>query len=278
MEKETPEYLEKLIEQAREAFATETIQNFRVEKYSPKGLIVRSMGLFGFMPNSKFAWRYPELDFFEVVKPHIVGLILKGKISRVNEEPFGMYLEAAGNEFEEAPLSINQKFKGIVLGQKHYAYFVDIGIHFHWKYGSIVKLLPMKVLEEVDENGNLVQFTINPGEILDFVYDWNELIDKPFLRIEGIQHNFQSRKNNYPEKDDIVEGVVKSNDDGPMFCELEGGIICKVLKYRNAYTNDYDGKIKTINNLGPGDKIMIEIQYVSIKKMMVSGIFHTMAE
>lgn len=57
-------------------------------------------------------------------------------------------IHSKGQTFTTPDLQQGHKYKGVVIQKTTYGLFVEIGIHFNWKYGSVVGLLHQSSFRE----------------------------------------------------------------------------------------------------------------------------------
>lgn len=145
-------YLKTLLLPIREAFETQTPVTFRIEAARAKGFSVKVGGLYAYIPYSLFAWHYPEPETWQHVEPYLKGQRMAGMVTKLSDDPISITLSAKMHTFEKAPLVEGMSCSAIVLNIKKYGYFLELGRHFQWKYGSLVGLAHFSDLEGTDYN------------------------------------------------------------------------------------------------------------------------------
>lgn len=117
------------------------ILTFRIVEPKERGFLVKVGGLFAFVSFKHFGWSYPSIEFWKNASNSIVGKIFKGKIHNIKENPISIQIDAKEQKFENPNLEKHSKYRGIILRKTKYGFFVDLGFHFNWKFGSILGLI-----------------------------------------------------------------------------------------------------------------------------------------
>lgn len=136
------EYLQNLFIKLEEIFSKQEVLNFKLIKAVEKGFKIKVGGLYGFVSFAKMPWFYNDYSYWASVAPYLTGLILKGKIFRLDREKFSILVKASSKiSFDLATLNKDQTYKGVVLKEADYGFFMDLGISFSWLKGSLLGLM-----------------------------------------------------------------------------------------------------------------------------------------
>lgn len=139
--KNDKDYLQDLLLNIKEAYKNKTKLTFRIVKPKEKGFLVKVGGLFAFVSFNHFGWSYPSIEFWKNISNSLIGNFFLGKIYQVKENPISIQIDAKEQEFENPNLEKCSKYRGIILRKTNYGFFVDLGLHFNWKCGSILGLI-----------------------------------------------------------------------------------------------------------------------------------------
>jgi len=139
--KNDKDYLQDLLLNIKNAFTNQESVTFRIVEPKEKGFLVKVSGLFAYVSFKHFGWSYPSIEFWENASNSIVGNYFTGKIHNVEENPISIQIDAKEQKFENPNLEKYSKYRGIILRKTKYGFFVDLGIHFNWKCGSILGLI-----------------------------------------------------------------------------------------------------------------------------------------
>ena len=139
--KNDKDYLQDLLLNIKEAYENRRNLTFRIVEPKERGFLVKVGGLFAFVSFKHFGWSYPSIEFWKNASNSIVGKIFKGKIHNIKENPISIQIDAKEQKFENPNLEKHSKYRGIILRKTKYGFFVDLGFHFNWKFGSILGLI-----------------------------------------------------------------------------------------------------------------------------------------
>ena len=135
----------------------EIVSRFRIVDIKKKGFLIRTKGLYAYVPFHRMPWTYPNANCWEAIVSSLKKRTFFGKVFRLDRHPdqpdlFRMYFDATVTKLQEATLSVNEKYTGIVLLKTSYGVFVDIGHHFDWKCGSFTGLLHLSQFSSPEEH------------------------------------------------------------------------------------------------------------------------------
>ena len=143
-------YLQDLLLNIKAAYANQEVLSFKIIGPKEKGFQVKVGGLFAYVSFNHFCWAYPSIDFWRPVSHSLIGMYFRGKVHSIGENPISILLDAKEQKFETPNLENLTKYRGIALQKTKYGVFVDLGIHFNWKFGSILGLVHKTAL--IDES------------------------------------------------------------------------------------------------------------------------------
>lgn len=154
--KNDKDYLQDLLLNIKEAYVNQENLTFRIVKPREKGFTVKIGGLFAYISFKHLGWRYPSIEFWRNASNYLIGSFFTGKIHKVFENPISIRVDAKEQDFGRPNLKKYAKYRGVILQKTKYGLFVDLGLHFDWKFGSILGLLYRSLLvNETDyENAN----------------------------------------------------------------------------------------------------------------------------
>ena len=106
-----------------------------------KGFLVKVYGLQGYLPYDLMPWHYGSLSWWKHISHSFKGKVLNGYIAQLEEDPIKIVLKTKKQSYTTPELQLGYKYKGIIIQKTAYGLFVELGIHYDWKYGSVVGLL-----------------------------------------------------------------------------------------------------------------------------------------
>lgn len=146
--KNDKDYLQDLLLNIKEAYTNQESLTFRIVEPKEKGFTVKVGGLFAFVSFNHFGWSYPSIEFWQNVSNHIVGNFFTGKIHKLKENPILIRIDAKEQAFGNPNLEKYAKYRGVILQKTKYGAFVDLGLHFNWKFGSLLGLVHKSTLTD----------------------------------------------------------------------------------------------------------------------------------
>lgn len=144
--KNDKDYLQDLLLNIKNAYTNQESLTFRIVEPKEKGFLVKVSGLFAYVSFKHLGWSYPSIEFWKNASNSFVGKIFTGKIHNIEENPISIQIDAKEQIFENPNLEKYSKYRGIILKKTKYGFFVDLGIHFNWKCGSILGLIHISTL------------------------------------------------------------------------------------------------------------------------------------
>lgn len=151
------DYLQDLLLKIKEVYANQESLTFQIVEPKEKGFTTKIGGLFAFISFNHFGWSYPTLEYWKNISNSLVGSYFTGKIHNVEENPISIQIDAKEQIFDKPNLEKYGEYRGIIAEKPKYGIFVDLGLHFNWKYGSLLGLVHKStLLDQTDyENWNV---------------------------------------------------------------------------------------------------------------------------
>ena len=144
-------YLQDLLLNIKQAYANQDDLTFKIVDPKEKGFTVKVGGLFAYVYYRHFGWSYPSMEFWKNVSKYLVGNFFRGKIHKVKESPILIQIDAKGQIFKKPNLQKYKVYKGVIAQKTKYGAFVDLGLHFNWKFGSLLGLIHKSALiDQID--------------------------------------------------------------------------------------------------------------------------------
>jgi len=141
-------YIQDLFKKVQFLFEQKKEVYFTIVEGKNKGFLVKVSGLYAYVPYQFMPWRYFSLSNWQNLANSLNGKTFKGSISQLEEAPIRIVIDARKQTFKAPELSSNHKYKGMVIQRAEYGLFVELGMHFDWKHGSMVGLLHKSVFRE----------------------------------------------------------------------------------------------------------------------------------
>lgn len=139
--KKDTDYLVPLFDNIENAYINQTVMTFRIVEPKTNGFVIKIGGLFAFIPFNNFGWSYRSLEIWSNVSKSLVGAYFKGKISTYNKERPSIFVDAQEQKFQIPHLEIGKSYDCVISNKKDYGVFVDLGVHYNWRCGSILGLI-----------------------------------------------------------------------------------------------------------------------------------------
>ncbi|QTE22093.1 hypothetical protein [Polaribacter cellanae] len=152
--KNDKDYLQDLLFRVKQSFENQENVVFKIVKTKEKGFSVKVGGLFAFVSFNHFSWSYPSFEFWQNISEHLIGKYFTGRIYKLKEKPILIQIDAKEKVFEKVILKEYYRYKGVILQKTKYGLFVDLGVHFNWKFGSIIGLIHKSTLMNVIDYDN----------------------------------------------------------------------------------------------------------------------------
>lgn len=136
-------YLDKLIQNVKEAQKKDQALPFQILTAKHSGFVVKVGGLYGFVSFNYMPWKYKSIEHWRAVSGFLIHESFSAKIYKISgtTTPVSIILNAENHPFPSYGLIKLKKYKGVVIQESKYGLFVDLGYHDHWKYGSFVGLI-----------------------------------------------------------------------------------------------------------------------------------------
>tara|TARA_R110002096_G_scaffold343845_1_gene536774 strand:- start:218 stop:1078 length:861 start_codon:yes stop_codon:yes gene_type:complete len=145
--KNDKDYLQDLLLNIKEAYVKQEKLTFKIVEPKERGFTVKVGGLFAFVSFNHLSWSYPSIEFWRNVSKYLVGNFFTGRIYKVGENPISIQIDAKEQAFEKPNLEHYAEYRGVILQKTRYGFFVDLGVHFNWKYGSLLGLVHRSTLK-----------------------------------------------------------------------------------------------------------------------------------
>ena len=178
-------FFEKLFAQVADAKEMDKRIPFKIFFLNENDLIVKVKGLYALLPLQQMAWHYPDRAYWKHIFPTLAGREFKCQVmeaERIENERFHIVVDASAHIFREAELIENAEYTGIILQITEDETLIDIGVHFHWKFGSLSGLLPSGELINPEtfhpyEPGDKITIEYKGRDERGFKFDVAETID-----------------------------------------------------------------------------------------------------
>lgn len=148
------DYLQGLLLNIKEANANQNSLTFQIVEPKEKGFIAKIGGLFAFISFNHFSWTYPTKEYWKNVSNSLVGCYFTGKIHNIEEYSISIQINAEEQIFDKPDLQNYNEYRGVIVEKPRYGLFVDLGLHFNWKFGSLLGLVHKSTLLNQSEYEN----------------------------------------------------------------------------------------------------------------------------
>lgn len=152
--KNDKDYLQDLLLNIKKAYTNQESLTFRIVEPKEKGFTVKVGGLFAFVSFNHLGWSYPSIEFWKNVSNHLIDNFFTCKIHNVEDNPISIQIDAKEQKFRNPKLEKYAKYRGVILQKTKYGVFVDLGLHFNWKFGSLLGLVHKSTLTNKSDYDN----------------------------------------------------------------------------------------------------------------------------
>lgn len=135
------DYLKNLLKNVKFAFENNQEMTFKIVEPKEKGFVIKVGGLFGYLSYYHMPWKYSSLQYWQSVSDFLIDQVFTCKIHSLEENPISIFIDAKEQKFKTPKLTLLKKYHGVILNKSKYGFFVDIGLHFNWKFGSLLGLV-----------------------------------------------------------------------------------------------------------------------------------------
>jgi len=269
METTDKTYLVKLIGNLEQCCREGKSLPFRVEKMLATGFLVKVGGLFSFVPFNKMPWNYFKFEgAWAAVFPTIKGKTFFCTIEKIEKDPLKVYLDPGAHRFGQMPLTMGQAYDCMVVHDAGYGYFVDMGLHFGWKYGSKIGLLHRAAIRP----GNLDKSSLAVGKTISLKY-FGETKKGPILGDEARAAFLKEITDDLPGQ--LVPVLVSRETDGKPCFRVNGKFTCSLPVNKHNYPGHRKALLKdALANLKDGAILDCEVVTINYKdcKLMVKWV------
>ena len=232
------------------------ITKCKIADVKEKGLMVKVENMYAYLPFQLTPWQYPNKNFWTTIKNSLKNRYFDCKIvsaEKTDDDKYKIYVDATVHKFREFEFKKDVKLKGIILKITENGYFVDVGGHFSWKYGTITGFLNKSkyYTDAFKEN-------YKEGDHID-VYYWG----KSTRGTDFVNSKFYDIYKEYAGSRTSLR-VSKTDESTKIFVEGKFDAICadKVTEY-------------VVNKLNDNDMMECEIvNYDAQKGFVVKHIYH----
>lgn len=152
------DFLFQRIENLKKGKEEDRVFQFKIIGAKKQGFIVRIGGLLAYVGFQYMPWQYKSNDFWRAISMHLIGAKFLGRIHGISEtnNPVSIIVNAKSHIFPPVKLIEYEEYDGVVIHKAKYGLFVDIGIHFKWKFGSLVGLIHKSNYKNEEELENVL--------------------------------------------------------------------------------------------------------------------------
>jgi ribosomal protein S1 len=254
------DYVKDLFFKIKTAFEKQEDVTFRIVEAKEKGFVVKVGGLYAYISFAHLSWTYPNADYWKNAATSLVDCFFSGKIHSLSENPISILLDARNQQFETPMLDKYRAYRGVILQKSGYGFFVDLGVHFKWKYGSLLGLLHKTALQHPSDFENW-----NAGDNIEIIF-------------QGINDKGQIILSNNRDRNSWLNGeidtligttqqvTVTRNDSDHLSFKVLGKYNAGVPMLKAFYPNTLPEAKKYLNNLQNEQIIYCEVVKINKKR------------
>lgn len=147
-------YLDKLISNLEGVKNSDSKIQFKIQEIKPKGFLIKSGGLFGFVSFGHMPWHYQSSQHWKIISPYLVGHIFYCSIYHLSTDPISLIVDGKVHKFRDIVLEEFIPYDAIILQKTKYGLFLELGHNFDWKYGSLIGLAHISTFIELKDFEN----------------------------------------------------------------------------------------------------------------------------
>ncbi len=152
--KDRKEYLDKLVRNLEEVQYSNLTIPFTIQEIRPKGFLIKTGGLFGFILFEHMPWNYSNQKNWQNITPYLIGQKFYCLIYSIKTNPIQILVDGKVHKFGSTDLEEGTPYNAIVIQKTSYGLFLEIGYNFSWKYGSIIGLAHITTFLDASEFEN----------------------------------------------------------------------------------------------------------------------------
>jgi hypothetical protein len=168
-ESEEKEWLAHLFKNLENVQEKGILIHSRIISVKQKGFLVKTGGMFAYLPFHLMPWRYNQLEYWHTISQTLEGKIFYSKISRIGKnenKTYSIFIDASVHLFRDVELEEHERCNGVVLQVYDHGLLIDIGSHFNWRYGSMVGFVSRLKFMDRDSFSSYAE-----GSFIDVVYE-----------------------------------------------------------------------------------------------------------
>jgi ribosomal protein S1 len=216
-----------------------------------KGVVVKTGGVYAYVPFSLMPWTYKIAQWWNHVLPHMMYIKWFGRVIDVDYTVPMIKIDAR-QSFDDPPQPEEGKaYKGVVVRKDRHGVTLDMGLHFQWKSGPL-----LQAVNGLDMNQYLSD--IAPGDV---IYPRFLGLDSHQNWILSMRH--LTREERMEERREIFENEVdvsvKVDESGRRRCLVKDQIPVSMIAEKAIY-KEFKGKVRrAIKRLKDGDVIKCRV-------------------
>jgi len=256
LKKKNDDWLERLFDNIERVREQEMVVPFRIINIRTSGFQVKIKGLFGFVPFSLMPWKYNNSEcwaaiFSSLKEKTFFGKVITFEKSLISSRFTRIIVDAKVRMFKEVDLYSDVDYSGIVFYKNIYGVFIEIGVHFNWKYGSIQGFLPVSRFPDPES-----YLKCEPGQQINV-----NILEKKEKGYIFKDARYRDLYTIYVGK--TIQAKTVRSDTNDLIFLVEDQYKAKMPIRREIYGNDTDLIMKIRNSLPDGTIINCEVLNVS---------------
>lgn len=144
------DYLKKLVSNIEGIKNRNSQIHFKIQEIKPKGFLIKTGGLFGFISFGHMPWYYHNIQHWKIISPYLVGHIFYCTIYHFSTDPISLVVDGKVHKFRDKILEEFTPYEAIILQKSKYGLFLEIGHNFDWKFGSVMGLAHKSSFKEIE--------------------------------------------------------------------------------------------------------------------------------
>lgn len=270
MENIHPDFIKYLLNKFEEKISDQEIFRVKIFEGKEKGIIVKLLGLIGYIGFDYMPWKYNEVRKWHTIMPYLINTFIYCRVHYFSKEPPQIILNADFPQFKNFDFIVDEVYNAVILKVFDHGLQIELGYHFNWKNGSHLSYIDRSVL-----NDPYLIRQFNKGEILEVICEGFDENEKPvfvpsFEPELDVNIALKRLVNTVVdveiiiEEDGKIDYLIEKRFSGimPITSVLYPNKITKIKKWVNKFTNGdkIRGRVLSVNY---SNKIVV-FQWVEI--------------